>query len=187
MNKLALYTLPLKTLSVGEHTFHYKLDNDFFSAVEGPEISEGDVDVELHVIKNNLNVDLTFFLEGTIQVNCNRCLEPMPMEIDSEEHLIVKFGENYSEESDELIVISEDEGTLNIAWLMYEFLALAIPIAHSHQEGECNEEMINAYKRVRVRSLGDDDEDEDDDDTEVRENDKVDPRWEALKNIIDNN
>ena len=187
VNKLSLYTLPLKTLSVGEHQYHFTLDNDFFTAVGGQEVSEGLVEVEVQVEKSNLNVDITFFLEGTIQATCNRCLESMPLDIDSEEHLVVKFGESYSEESDELIVISEDEGTLNIAWLLYEFVALSIPIALTHNEGECNEEMMEAYHKVVVRSVDNNSSDDDDDDNEVRENDKVDPRWEALKNIIDNN
>ena len=93
VDKLSLYTLPLKTLSVGEHQYHFTLDNDFFTAVGGQEVSEGLVGVEVQVDKSNLNVDITFFLYGTLHTPWNRFLESMPLHIDREEQREVTLGE----------------------------------------------------------------------------------------------
>ena len=80
----------------------------------------------------------------------------------------------------------ENEGVLNIAWHLYEFIVLAIPIMHTHPDGECNEAMMDKYNQYVVRHI---DEDQDDCETDdvTNESDRTDPRWDALKNISNNN
>ncbi len=65
------------------------------------------------------------------------CLDDMNLDVDTQSRLIVKFGKEYSEESDEIVIIPEEEGEINIAWFLYEFIALTIPIKHVHPTGEC--------------------------------------------------
>ena len=71
---------------------------------------------------------------------------------------------------------------------MYEFIALSIPMKHVHAPGKCNKAMmgtLNKYLRVSA--------DENAEEMEVEEetaDDKeqvIDPRWNELKKIIDNN
>ena len=52
----------------------------------------------------------------------------MNLLVSSTDKLLVKFGHEYAEEGDNLIVIPEEEGEINVAWFMYEFVALAIPM-----------------------------------------------------------
>ena len=130
------------------------------------------------------NIELNIALRGKVETTCDRCLDALWVDIDVEESLYIKFGKSYSEESDDLIIIPEDEGTFNIAWTLYEFCALAIPICHSHPDGECNAEMMNIHNQHSVREI--DDDDDSDDDIKTTENDEVDPRWAALKNIFNN-
>jgi uncharacterized metal-binding protein YceD (DUF177 family) len=85
--------------------------------------------------------------------------------------------------------VPESEGAINVAWFLYEFIVLNIPIKHTHAPGECNKTMVTKLKRHITRSKDDDDVDvdlEDDDDFAVEDN-QIDPRWEGLQNIIDNN
>ena len=184
MDTLSLYTLQLKTLSEGTHHYEFDLDNQFFIDVKGPEITAGDVKAEIEVNKTSLNIELNIALSGKVETTCDRCLDALWVDIDVEESLYIKFGKSYSEESDDLIVIPEDEGTFNIAWTLYEFCALAIPICHSHPDGECNAEMMNILNQHSVREI--DDDDDSDDDIKTNENHEVDPRWAALKNILNN-
>jgi len=121
-------------------------------------------------------------------VPCNRCLDDLDQEIDSKNRLIVKFGKEYSEESDEVVIIPEDEGEINIAWFLYEFVALNIPIKHVHESGKCNKIMSTKLRKHRAVSRDDDDDDDmaDDDgdfadEEEITEN--IDPRWEGLKGL----
>jgi uncharacterized metal-binding protein YceD (DUF177 family) len=92
----------------------------------------------------------------------------MDFPIDTTAHLIVKFGKDYAEESDEIVVIPETEGVINLAWFLYEFAALAIPIKHTHAPGKCNKEMSEKLKSHTANS---------------EEEDDTDPRWDVLKEL----
>ncbi len=189
MAKFSLYNIPLKNLSQGKHTYEYELDRKFFEAIDGDEVKKGNVKVVLTVKKTSSTYEFNFDLKGIVQVPCNRCLDDFDQEIDSQNRLIVKLGKEYSEESDEVVIIPEDEGEINIAWFLYEFVALNIPIKHVHEPGKCNKTMSTKLRKHRAVSKDDDDEggdmaDDDGDFTdeeEIAEN--IDPRWEGLKGL----
>lgn len=185
-----MYNIPLKNLSPGLHTYEYELDRKFFEAIDGDEVRKGDVNVTLNVRRTSSSFEFNFDIEGVIKVPCTRCLDDMELEIDTESRLIVKFGSEYSEESDEIVVIPEDEGEINIAWFLYEFIALAIPIKHVHAPGECNREVSSKFKKHRAVSIDSGDEDDDDDfiaedsdSQEEEDNQNNDPRWDALRGL----
>ena len=194
MAKFSLYNISLKSLSPGTHTFNYELDRKYFEAIDGDEVKKGNVSVEVVVKKNSVTFEFNFKLKGVVQIPCNRCLEDMDQEIDSENRLVVKLGREYSEESDEVIVIPEDEGEINIAWFLYEFVALNIPIKHVHAPGKCDKTMSSKLHKHRVGSSDDngDAEDTADGDDDFSEDDSSsdtsDPRWDSLKglNLEDN-
>ena len=104
---------------------------------------------------------------------------------------MVKFGHEYAEEGDNLIVIPEEEGEINVAWFMYEFIALSIPMKHVHAPGKCNKTMTSKLSK-HLRTNADEDGDETfeaaGDDIVVEEaEEQTDPRWNELKKILDNN
>lgn len=194
MAKFSLYNIPLKNLSPGVHTFEYELHNKFFEAIDGDEFRKGDVNVILNVRRTSSSFELNFDIEGVIKVSCTRCLDDMNLDVDTESRLIVKFGSEYSEESDEIVIIPEDEGEINIAWFLYEFIALTIPIKHVHPTGECNRVVSSKFKKHRAVSVDDEEDDSDDliaDDSEPQEDEDAqqnDPRWDALRGInLDDN
>ena len=191
MTKFSLYNIPLKNLSAGTHNYEYQLDRKYFEAIDGDEVKKGNVKVELSVKRVSSTFDFKFHVHGIVQIPCDRCLDEMDQEIESDNHFIVKFGKEYSEESDEIIIIPEEEGEINIAWFLYEFIVLNIPIKHVHAPGECNKTMMTKLKKHITRQKTDDDDDETQDldfDDEV-ENDETptDPRWDGLQNIFENN
>ena len=114
----------------------------------------------------------------------------MEQPISYKEKLLVKFGDKFAEE-DDIVIVPEADGAINIAWFLYEFIVLNIPIKHVHPTGECNKSMVSKLKKHIARQK-DDDADPDDDvfDFEEEEDfsdDSTDPRWDKLQNIIDNN
>lgn len=119
----------------------------------------------------------------------------MDQEISCEESLTVKFGEDKSEEDDRLVVVSEEEGEIDLSWYMYEFIALQIPIRHIHEAGECDEEMVKTLKKhlaVDRNEIEDSDDDSLASDVSSEESEEntereIDPRWNALKKLLDNN
>ncbi len=178
-------------MPVGIQEFEYVLDNEFFKNIEGEDVQKGEVTVKLIVKRNVATFELNFELDGTIQIPCDRCLDDMEHEVKSRETLYVKFGEEYSEESDNVVVIPESEGELNIAWFLYEFVALTIPLKHVHPAGKCNKSM-SAKLRKHVARIDDDTDEEgapcDEEIDDVPDGEvETDPRWDELKKIIDNN
>ena len=102
----------------------------------------------------------------------------------------MKFGPEYAEEDDEVVIIPEDEGRINLAWFLYEFVALAIPMKHVHAPGKCNKAMASKLRRHTARSADDEDDsfpEADDESWEDEANDRIDPRWAALKGLVENN
>lgn len=178
-------------MPVGSSTAHeYRLDNEFFANIDGPEVQRGKVDVTLDVKRTAAVIELNFHLTGTIYIPCDRCLDDMEHIIDTDEQLFIKLGHEYNEESDNMITIPEDEGEINIAWFLYEFIALTIPIKHVHPYGKCNKEMSERLHKMSARRVDDDEDDIEfvstgiDEDKTIDEDDRpTDPRWDALKKL----
>ncbi|MCE5179157.1 MAG: DUF177 domain-containing protein [Porphyromonadaceae bacterium] len=193
MAKFSLYNISLKNLSAGLHTYEYELDRKYFEAIDGDEVKKGNVKVTVTVRRTSSTFEFNFDIKGVVQVPCTRCLDDMDLEVDTKNRLIVKFGKEYSEESDEIVIIPEDEGEINIAWFLYEFIALTVPIKHVHPAGECNRMVSSKLRKHRAVSTDDGDEDEVDmgDDEDFADEDDTpanDPRWDALKGLnIDEN
>lgn len=174
-------------------THEFLLDNLFFANIDGPEVQKGKLKVVLSVKKTSRAFDLDFQIEGVAYVPCDRCLDDVEIPVCTSEKLIVKLGREHGSEGDNIIIIPEDEGDINVAWLIYEFIALAIPMKHVHAPGKCNKTVTGKLSK-HLRTDADDDRDDDmgdisddvitdDEETEA----PVDPRWNELKKILDNN
>jgi uncharacterized metal-binding protein YceD (DUF177 family) len=168
--------------------YEYLLDNKFFMDIDGTDVQRGKVRARLSVERKPASFELKFHFEGVVYVPCDRCLDDMEQPVETDARLIVKFGREYAEESDEILVISEEEGALNLAWFLYEFVALAVPMKHIHPPGKCNRAMTSKLKKHAAKRT--DDEDGDfgymdeepsvGDDPESRD---IDPRWDSLKDL----
>lgn len=190
MSKFEAYNIVLKDLPAGKVVKELILDDDFFKKIDSPEVQKGNVKAIVTIQKRNDVFELSFDLNGYILIPCDRCLDDMEQPISYKEDLLVKFGNQFSEE-DEIVIVPESEGAINIAWFLYEFIILNIPIKHVHQPGLCNKMMMGKLKKHIAHSKIDDEEDEnallelEDDDNDVSIDN--DPRWDALKEISDNN
>ena len=192
MGKFDKYKIDLKGMQADSCKYEFLLDNLFFAHIDGPEVQKGKVNVELTVKKTSRAFELSFQTEGIVWVPCDRCLDEMEQPVTSSDKLMVKFGHEYAEEGDNLIVIPEEEGEINVAWFMYEFIALAIPMKHVHAPGKCNKAMSSKLKKHTARSTEDGDEEYEDDSVEedIAIDDDVpvatDPRWDGLKGLLEN-
>ena len=193
MAKFAQYNIPLKSSSADSQTFYFVLDDCYFKKIDSPEVQRGNVTATVIVNKKPTLFELSFDLNGMVQIPCDRCLDDMEQPIQHKDHLQVKFGDSFSEEGD-IVVVPENEGVINIAWFLYEFIVLNIPIKHVHTPGQCNKMMVGKLKKYITRQKSDDDDSIDDvdfsdDDADEITTDEVptDPRWDGLQNILDNN
>lgn len=148
------------------------LNDEYFQALDDAEIQHGSVSATMSIRKASTG-EYAFVLsiDGNVTVQCDRCLDDMDQPIKAESSYIVKLGQEPSEE-DDVIVVDENEGILNTAWLFYETIALAIPIKHVHAPGKCNDAMTKKLEELSATRSGD----------EVAE-DAIDPRWAALSKL----
>jgi uncharacterized metal-binding protein YceD (DUF177 family) len=188
MGKFQAFKLPLKSLGQGEHLFDYHLDKQFFTDMESADIHGANLDVKLSVNYKGDVYDLNFHIKGEIVLLCDRCLDDLHFPIDATYHIMVKYGDKYNDDSDVLLEIPETDNYLNVAYMIYDTVALEIPIKHVHPTGQCNRAMSAILHKHKVRPMEEDAElvnelIEDMESDEVDTDAPTDPRWDALKGL----
>ncbi len=128
------YIIDLKRLPIGTHSFDITLDDEFIKSLEKTEILGGKVECKATLNLREEDYRLNIAVQGTVFVVCDRCLDPMPLEINDEQEI-------WSDEEEEENAINSPLSTLDLSWLAYEIVSINIPLVHSHQAGECNTQM----------------------------------------------
>ena len=169
MEKDNEFLIPVSGLALGVHDFKFDIDDAFFAEMDYSEVKQGKVSVELNIVREERMMTLTFQLEGTVRVPCDRCADEFDIPIQSEQVFTIKLGSEEVEESDDMVVVPADQHAYDIRSLVYEYIILAIPIHRVHPEGECNPEVLALISQ-------------DEDFVEEKEV-ETDPRWAALKGI----
>ena len=172
MDRLKAYKIDLHGLKEGVNAYDFKLDNDYFEAVGGELVNKGNLDAHVDIDRKSSLFEVKFNIEGVVYIPCDICLDDMEQPIYADNRLIVKFGKENSED-DELVVVREDDGVLDISWFLYESIVLNIPIKHVHAPGKCNRDMMNALEAHSATR------------SDVESNSAVDPRWSELLKIKD--
>lgn len=192
MGKYTAFKLPLKSLGVGTHEFEYHLDKQFFVNMESSDIHDADLNVALTVQYNGDIYNLDFHITGEVVLICDRCLDDLRFPIDATYHIVVKYGEDYNDDNDEVLEIPETDNTLNVAYMIKDTVELAIPMKHVHPLGKCNRQMSAMLKKHRATSGDDDAELEnelideiDNIDAQSSAAGNSDPRWDALRKLTD--
>ena len=188
MGKFTAYKLPLKSLAAGTYDYEYHLGKQFFTDMESADIHDADLTVKLTVTHKRDIYRLDFTITGTITLICDRCLDDLIMPVDTTYSIAVKYGDDYNDEADDLLIIPESDNFLNVAYMIYDTVALTIPIKHVHPMGKCNRQMSAMLRKHRAHRPGDEDAELEDNlidemetmDTE-RDEPPVDPRWDGLK------
>jgi len=203
------FIIPFVGLKIGTHRYEFNIDKSFFEGVEDTLIDDANVLVELAFEKKETMMIAEFSLSGTVNTPCDRCNDPMEVNIHGDYRIVYKFGTEISEDEN-LIILHPETYELNISAPIYELLVISLPARKIHPEGECNEEVMGLYNKYIVNANepdeddewddddedwdendedqeengNDDDEDEEDDDSDETDNDKpIDPRWSVLKNL----
>ena len=173
----------------GLNNFEFALTKQFFANMENSEVRDADLAVNLRVDNAGEYYDFDFKVSGTLTIICDRCLDDLVIPVDTDYHLVVKYGEEYNDESDEVLEIPESDSFINVAYMLYDTAMLAIPIKHVHPAGKCNRAMSQILRQHRAAEEGEDEMS----DVEMIGDDMgddsgaIDPRWEQLRNLKDNN
>lgn len=159
------YTISFTGLAIGEYEFDFEVDNTLFEEYENEDILSADVSINVLLKKEERMMSFDFSFEGVLNVLCDRCLDPLDIDVRGVNTLFVKFGDENKEEDDDVIVISNKENKIDLSQYIYEYILMQKPMQCVHKEGECNKDMLERINKI----------------DEITES--IDPRWESLKDI----
>ena len=142
------FKIDLKALPQGITEKEFKLTNEYFEAIDAPDVQRGELSSSLSVNRTDDFFELNFHTEGVVHIPCDICLDDMDQTIETNDRLVVKFGEEYSED-DDLVTVAENEGILDVAWFIYEF----IDLNYSHQACACTWKMQPCYELKSSMSI----------------------------------
>ena len=171
MCNLEQFKINLKALKQDETPLQWELDDSFFQQLEGAQLQSGSLHVSGSIRKAVGFFELQLHTVGTVEVTCDRCLDFMSQPIGADLNATVKLGTEDSYD-DDVITVDETQSVLDTAWLIYESIALAVPIRHVHQPGDCNVAMSEKLQQLSAARSSDADA-----------QDNIDPRWAKLKNL----
>lgn len=170
-----LYTIPLSGLKEGRHIYDFEVGSGFFELYEESEIREAELHVDAELDKRSTHYDLIIRIEGSIRVECDRCLEKYSQPISCENRLLIKSGKEWDDSETDMLTIPADEYVLDISQYIYEFAHLAMPLKRTHPDDEkgnstCDPVMLQKLKEHLI-------------DIEK----EIDPRWDELKKLMNDN
>ena len=169
MNKHKEYIIPFVGLSNGNHRFSFYIDDSFFAMFDVSEITRAGVQIELDLDKSDRMLILNFDMSGFIGVTCSRCLDEFDLEVEGEQEFFVKFGTEYKEEDDNVLILPEGSSQLDVSNLIFDYVHLMIPFRVVHPENENGETACDSEVIERINEL-----------SLKKENDSP---WEKLKNL----
>lgn len=196
----------MKSLGDAIEEFDYRLGPEFFREMESTEVLSADVRATISVRRSGDIFGLNIAVNGVIGIVCDRCLEQMSHKVDTTYSVSVKFGGEYDDSNDSVIIIPGSDNVMDVSRLVYDTIMLTIPLQHVHPDGECDpgmtaklaahraidvdeEQMPGLYDPEQDASADVDDDlgDEGGAGDAADTGSECDPRWAALKRFKENN
>ncbi|MBQ7442831.1 MAG: DUF177 domain-containing protein [Bacteroidaceae bacterium] len=146
METLTRFEIDLNQAAGADKELRWHIGDTFFGDLDATLIEHGDLDATLRVYRAAGAYRLEFAVTGEVSVPCDRCLEPMRQAIGTRQTRRVACGDMPGDDGD-VITVAADDPTLNVAWHLYEVIALAVPIHHVHPEGQCSSDMAELLAR----------------------------------------
>jgi len=168
MNLLKDYDIDISKLELGQHEFLYQVSDEFFELFDYSLVKEGSFSAKAILEKKTSFLTLNFEIEGFINLICDRSLDSFKHELEIQKELVLKFGEEAKEVSDEIEIIPFDTHRINVARYLYDFISVAIPMKRLHPRYKDDPD----DNQIIFSSESDEDQDTD-----------IDPRWSELKKL----
>lgn len=189
--------IQIRGLKDGSHEFSFPLEKEFFEKFESALILDASLVADIVLEKRRSWMNLNFEINGTVTVPCDRCLDPLSLEIYCSESLPVResgaagtgggrmdniSGDSESQGglSEDVVLVEPDASELDLSQLLYDYVCINIPLVRRHPNGECNKQMIEKLAKF---SAGDKSEIQSSD---AKMSNSVDSPFAALKSMLEN-
>jgi uncharacterized protein len=170
-----LFNIPISGLKEGRHNYNFEINKEFFEQFEESEVKNGMLEAEIEADKRSSHINLTISIKGVVNISCDRCLGLFSHPVDCENRLLIKLGKIHDENDPDIITVPADEYEFDLKQYFYEYIFLALPIQKVHPDDRNG---ISTCDPGMLKKLSE---------HIVKEDDEIDPRWDELKKLINNN
>ncbi|MCE7043550.1 DUF177 domain-containing protein [Dyadobacter sp. CY312] len=181
VKELSKYNIDIYGLEDKLYDYDMESGDAFFEELEQDIIESGHFKTHVELTKSATMIQLHFHTEGTVGLVCDRSLEPYEEPFISDDKIILKFGEQNQELTDEIEIINRNTNRINIARYIFEFIALSLPVKKIHPSLRTDEDDNFSEDEDEVVLVYSSEAPEDEEGESTDE--KIDPRWEALKKL----
>lgn len=120
----------------------YELGNDFFESLDQSEIMGGQVFVNLQIKESAKGFyTATLDIKGKVVVECDRCLDPLTIEVSNHDRINIKDGKPEDSDPADTLYADPTKQDIDLSWIVYELAETALPIQRTHPAGQCNPEV----------------------------------------------
>ncbi|MFP3594059.1 YceD family protein [Chryseobacterium sp. SIMBA_038] len=174
MDKLRNYDVSFSGLKTGKHQFKFEIDKTFFQLFDTEqEFTNPKISVDVLLDKHTTFLEFEIKIDGIVELVCDITNDSFDHPIENEIKVLVKFGEEYDDSEEDVITIPTSDHAFNVAQLIYENVALSIPM--KKVSPNISDEDLEILEKFSPKE------------TEEEEEPQSDPRWEALKKLKDKN
>ena len=173
------YEISFSGLKDGVHQFDFEVGKPFFEAFGYEEFNDAKQHVAVQLTKKPTLMELALKAQGTVNVNCDVTDITFDLPTESELNLVVKFGEEFNDENEELLVLPYGEHSMNVAQYIYEMIVLSLPAKRVHPgvaDGTLHSEALDRLQELSPKEK-----------ETLSDTQEIDPRWNELKKLFDNN
>ncbi|MFK5880053.1 MAG: DUF177 domain-containing protein [Flavobacteriaceae bacterium] len=171
MENLKEFNISFVGLKLGKHKFEYQIDKKFFEYFQYDEFHYSAIKVVLDFEKKSNMLNLGFEAKGNVTVACDVTNEPFELAVKGDLSIIVKFGDEFNNDNEELLILPYGTFELNVAQLIFEMIVLSIPTKRIHpgvEDGTLQSDVLKKLEEYKVKKT------------------EIDPRWAKLKEIQTN-
>lgn len=163
------FLISLAGLDTGSHQYEFDIDKKFFEHFGNNELQKCTVHVNLDLLKQEDMLVLQFRFVGSIELICDRCLDPFDFPVNGIESVVLKFGGSHNNAKTDEEIIGNEQKEIDIRQYIFDFLILKIPFRKVHPDDEngssqCDPEVISKLEELSIKN-------------------NTDPRWDQLKDI----
>ncbi len=178
------FLIPFIGLKLGKHQFEYQISKAFFEHFDFDEFESANIKVNIVLEKKNTMLELNFKHSGTINVPCDLTSEDFDLPIKGNLKLVVRFGETFNDENEDLLILPIGEHQIDVAQYIYEMVVLSIPLKKTHpgiKDGTLKTKALSKLKEISVTEQTQ--EKNVQEETEIK-TENTDPRWDKLKTLL---
>ena len=124
-------------------------------------------------------MEFTLTYTGVVNVNCDVTNEAFNESLDGAYHFIVKFGDDFNDENEDLLIIPHGSYEVNIQQFIYESVILNLPSRRIHpgiEDGTLQSDILDKLEELSPKAPKED--------IEEPQKGPTDPRWDSLKKLL---